>query len=325
MTPESEIVEFVKNEEEVNPDFGYYLESRPPEIHIRFGVINLDKPPGPTSHQVSSWVKRIAEVSKAGHGGTLDPSVTGVLPIGLEDATNALTYIIHSSKEYIGLMRLQGKVLQDELECVVSLFQGRIYQRPPLRSAVRRKLRTRRIYDFKVLEAEGRHVLFHIECESGFYVRKLAHDVGLMLGVGAHLRELRRVRSGSFPEDETLVNLYKVKEAFHIWRETEDFEHIRRVVQPMESAFKGFPRVVVRDSAVGALCHGSRLFVPGILRITSDVKEGDVMAIFTQKGEIVAVGRATIDYRKVLESSKGVAASLNRVLMPRDLYPKMWR
>ncbi|MFQ5711705.1 MAG: RNA-guided pseudouridylation complex pseudouridine synthase subunit Cbf5 [Candidatus Geothermarchaeales archaeon] len=324
MPPETKVVESVKDEEEINLDYGFYPDERPPDVHVKFGVINLDKTPGPTSHQVSSWVKKIAQVSKAGHGGTLDPMVSGVLLIGLERATNALTYVIHSDKEYVGVARLQGQVSQDELGKVVALFQGRIYQRPPQKSAVRRKLRTRFIHSFNVLEVDERDVLFHIKCESGFYVRKLVHDVGLLLGVGAHLWELRRVRSGPFMEDETLVDLYRVKDAFHRWRQEGDFTLVKRVVQPMESVFRDFPRIVVRDSAVGALCHGAKLYAPGVLRVTSNVKKGVETAILTQKGEVVAVARPLMDYEGVLEASRGVVASLERVLMSRDTYPKMW-
>jgi H/ACA ribonucleoprotein complex subunit 4 len=319
-----QVVECVKDLEETDPDYGYKPEDRPPDFYIESGMINLDKPPGPTSHQVSAWVKGIVGASKAGHGGTLDPTVTGVLPIGLEHATNALTYIIGSSKEYVGVMRLHGDVDSEELERVASIFQGRIYQRPPQKSAVRRKLRTRNIYKFDVLEVDGRDILFHVDCESGFYVRKLVHDVGLVLGVDAHLQELRRKRAGPFGEGDSLVSLYQVKSAFHTWLETEDFSYVKRVVQPLERTFKDFPRIVIRDSAVSAVCHGAQLAVPGILRVTSNLEKGKRAAIFTQKEEMVAVSWAQMSPEEILEASHGLAATLERVIMPRDVYPRMW-
>ncbi len=320
----SQVVEYVKDLEETDPNYGYRPEDRPPDIYIENGMINLDKPPGPTSHQVSAWVKMIVGASKVGHGGTLDPSVTGVLPIGLEHATNALTYIIGSSKEYVGVMRLHGDVDREELERVASIFQGRIYQRPPQKSAVRRKLRTRNIYKFSLLELNGRDALFHVDCESGFYVRKLVHDVGLVLGVDAHLYELRRIRAGPFGEEDSLVNLYQVKSAFHTWREVGDFSYVKRVIQPLEKAFRDFPRIVIRDSAVSAVCHGAQLAVPGILRVTNNLEKGKRAAIFTQKGEAVAVSLSQMSPEEILEASHGIAATLERVIMPRGIYPKMW-
>ncbi|RLG61076.1 RNA-guided pseudouridylation complex pseudouridine synthase subunit Cbf5 [Candidatus Geothermarchaeota archaeon] len=315
----------IKDEEETRPDIGYNPWERPINFYLQYGVINLDKPRGPTSHVVTSWVKKITGADKAGHAGTLDPGVSGVLPVGINRATPALRYVLHSPKEYVGIMRLHGDVPIDEIREVFSIFKGRIYQRPPKKSAVRRKLRTREIYELELLDFEGRNVLFRLKCESGFYVRKLVHDMGLILGVEAHLAELRRIRTGPFGEDETLTTLHDLDLAFTLWRKRDDPSLIRKVVLPIEVIFRDFPKIVVRDSAVSALAHGAQLAVPGVLRLTKNVKKGEIVAIFTQKGEIIAVGRAQMDYKDILELEKGIAAILERVFIPRDLYPKMWR
>ena len=315
----------IKDEEETNPDYGYPPMDRPDELYVRYGVINLDKPRGPTSHVVTSWVKKITGARKAGHAGTLDPQVSGILPIGINDSTPALKYVLHSAKEYIGVMRLHGETNLEELTKIFSLFRGRIYQRPPKKSAVRRKLRTREIYELELLEFEGRDVLFRLKCESGFYVRKLVHDMGLVLGVEAHLAELRRTATGPFKEDETLVTLHDVDLAFTLWKKRGDDSLIKRVILPIETIFKDFPKIIVRDSAVAALAHGAQLAVPGILKLTEDVEKGKKTAIFTQKGEIIAVGEVKMSKEEILNLKKGIAVTLERVFILRDLYPKMWK
>lgn len=313
----------VRDEERQTFDSGFEPETRPPDLYLEFGVINLDKPPGPTSHQATAWAREIVGAEKAGHGGTLDPSVTGVLPIALNRATNALTPLIRYSKAYVGVMKLHDEVDERKVRETAYKFQGRVYQRPPKKSAVRRKLRTRQVYSLDVLEKQGRNVLFRVSCEAGFYVRKLVHDMGLVLGSGAHMSELRRVRSGPFLEDG-VVDLYQLEFAFHKWREEDEFDYVRDVVRPFEETFGDEPEVYIRNSAVSPVCHGAQLAVPGVLKITDDVEKGESLVIYTQKGEAVALGRAEMTKREMMEEEEGIAVSLERVLMSRDLYPKTW-
>ncbi|MBS7637980.1 RNA-guided pseudouridylation complex pseudouridine synthase subunit Cbf5, partial [Candidatus Bathyarchaeota archaeon] len=180
----------VRAEEETDPSFGCPPEQRPIEKHIRFGVINLDKPPGPTSHEVVSWVKRILDLDRAGHGGTLDPKVTGVLPITLEEATKVVQALLESGKEYICIMKTHGEEREEKVVEVLKLFEGRIYQRPPIRASVKRRLRTRTIYRIEYLEGDGRNWLFKVACESGTYIRKLCvvGDTELILSNGEIIR-----------------------------------------------------------------------------------------------------------------------------------------
>ncbi len=311
-------------DEDLDLDAGVHPLERDIEYYIRYGVVNLDKPRGPTSHQVATWVKRILDVGKAGHGGTLDPGVSGVLPIGVERATPAMRYIVGSAKEYVGIIRLHGDVPVEDLEKVLKLFRrGRIYQKPPFRSSVRRKLRTREIYSFTVIERDGRDLLFRIRCESGFYVRKLAHDIGLLLGVGAHLDELRRVAAGPFHEDKHLVSLYDLYAAKY-YLDRGDESLVRDVILPVEYVFKDFPKIIVKDSAVASIAYGAQLKRPGILAYSRSFREGDIVAVFTKKSELVAVVKTLYSLDEVLKMEKGVVAETLRVFMERDLYPRMW-
>jgi H/ACA ribonucleoprotein complex subunit 4 len=315
----------VKAEEETSPRYGCKPEERSIEEYIRFGVINLDKPPGPSSHEVTAWAKRLLNIQKAGHGGTLDPKVTGILPIALYEATKIIQALLQSGKEYICITRLHSKVPKKRIKTVLEEFTGTIYQRPPLRASVKRRLRKRKIYCLTLLEIQDRDVLFHVACEAGTYIRKLSHDIGEVLGCGAHMRELRRTRSGPFTEDESLVTLHDVAYLYSEWKEMEVERQLRKFIQPMEKALEYIPKIIIRDSAVDAICHGANLAAPGILSLETEIKPKNTVAILTQKGEAAALTEALASTEQILKMDHGIAAKTQRVLMPRGTYPKMWR
>ncbi len=221
-------------------------------------------------------------------------------------------------------MRLHSQVEEDRVKNVLAEFQGTVYQRPPVRSSVKRRLRTRTIYYIDYLEMDERNVLFKVGCEAGTYIRKLCYDVGEVLGCGAHMQELRRTRVGPFIEDENLVTLHDISYLFSQWQETKDETLLRNFVHPMEKALELLPKIYVRDSAVDALCHGAHLAAPGVLSLESGIRIGDAVAVFTQKGEAVAMSKASVSSESMLKMAHGFVAKTQRVLMPRGLYPKMW-
>jgi len=208
---------------------------------------------------------------------------------------------------------------------VLDEFQGPLYQRPPVRSSVKRRLRTRTIYYIDFMEMDERKVLFKVGCEAGTYIRKLCYDVGEVLGCGAHMQELRRTRVGPFVEDKSLVTLHDISYLFSQWQETKDEGILRKFVYPMEKALELMPKINVRDSAVDALCHGAHLTAPGVLSLDAGIKIGDTVAVFTQKGEAVTMSKAFVSSEKMLKMDHGFVAKTQRVLMPRGMYPKMWR
>jgi H/ACA ribonucleoprotein complex subunit 4 len=314
----------IRDEEETDPSYGKRPEDRSVGELLRYGVVNLDKPSGPTSHEVVTWVKRILEIERAGHTGTLDPKVTGVFPVLLGSATKIVRALLNSPKGYICLMRLHGNVKEERLREIFSQFEGRIYQRPPLKSSVRRRLRIREIYKISLKEIEDRDVLFEVECEAGTYIRKLCHDMGEVLLVGAHMAELRRIKSGPFTEEE-LYNLQDLKDAYVIWKEEGDESIIRKVIKPMEKALIHLPWIIIKDSAVDAVCHGADLAIPGILKVERTIKPGMTVGIFTLKGEVVAIGKSLKSADEVINEDRGIAVDIERVIMPRGTYPKIWR
>lgn len=251
--------------------------------------------------------------------------MTGVLPTALEEATKVIQALLVSGKEYVCVMKLHSKVSEDRIRAVLEEFQGEIYQMPPVRASVKRRLRTRKIYYTELLETVETDVLFKVGCEAGTYVRKLVHDMGEALGCGAHMRELRRTRAGPFVEDGDMVTLHDVFYRHSIWQETGDETMLRRFIQPMEKALELIPKIYVRDSAVDAICHGAHLAAPGVLSLETEIKAKDAIAVFTQKGEAVALAEATASTEEILRMGHGFVAKTERVLMPRGLYPKMWR
>jgi H/ACA ribonucleoprotein complex subunit 4 len=293
--------------------------------HLRLGVINLDKPVGPTSHEVVAWIKRLLEVRRAGHGGTLDPKVSGVLPVALEDATKMVQTLLPAGKEYVCLMHLHGDVPDHRLEQVIREFEGDIYQRPPLRAAVRRFLRKRRIYYAELLEREERDVLLRIGCEAGTYMRKWCFDVGEALGCGAHMAELRRTRTGPFREDGALMKLHDLADAYAFWREDGAEDHLRKVILPVEATVQHLPKLVVRDGAVDALCHGASLAAPGVLTVETRISPDDLVALMTLKGELIALARATMTSKQIVEADHGIVAKPERVVMSPGTYPRKWK
>ena len=266
-------------------------------------------------------MKKIFDVDRTGHSGTLDPQVTGVLVIALSESTKVLQAISRSDKEYVCLMKLHGDVKSSDLKKVLSDYQGEITQMPPVKSAVKRALRKRRIYRIELLEREERYVLFKVYCEAGTYIRKLCHDMGKSLGTGAHMAELRRTIAGSFTEDEC-VKLQDLRDAWEEYKAGKKEDDLRKFIHPMEELVRNKPKIWVKDSTVDALCHGSSLKNPGICRLTSDVEKNKFCAILTLKNELVAMAQATQDAKEIMKSSEGEAAKLERVTMQTDTYPK---
>ena len=248
-----------------------------------------------------------------------------MLPIALEDATKVIQAFQLAGKEYICVMRLHGEVPEEKIRKVFEEFVGEIYQRPPVRASVKRRLRTRRIYYLELLEIEDRNVLFRVGCEGGTYIRKLCYDIGEVLGCSAHMRELRRIRAGPLTEETNCVDLYDISYYCSLWKEKGDDTQIRKIVMPMEKALEFIPKIYIRDSAVDAICHGANLAAPGVVSVETEIEKGDTVAIFTLKGEAVALATALATTDEILKMTHGFVAKTRRVLMPRGIYPKMWR
>ncbi len=316
----------IRVEDTTDPTIGFSdLSTLPIDFLLQNGVICLDKPSGPTSHEVATWVRKILHSERAGHSGTLDPAVTGILPIGIGNGTKVMQALLPAGKEYACVMELHNFVPEDEIRRVVAEFIGKIYQKPPLRSSVKRILRVREIYYNHILEIKGRLVLFRVGCQAGTYIRKLCYDIGQVLGVGAHMRELRRTRVGKFTEDKRMCTLYDLRDAYEYWIEDNDETELRKYLLPPEAALEHLPEVRVRDSAVAAICHGASLAASGIVSIESGIKKGDLFALKTLKGEAIALMQSEDTSERIAKASTGIVGRTERVIMERGRYPSMWK
>ncbi|MFB6087288.1 MAG: RNA-guided pseudouridylation complex pseudouridine synthase subunit Cbf5 [Haloarculaceae archaeon] len=274
---------------------------------LTFGVVNLDKPPGPSAHQVAGWVRDLAGVDRAAHAGTLDPKVTGCLPVMLGDATRLAPVFLEGRKEYVAVLELHGRPPAD-LADVVAEFEGEIYQKPPRKSAVARRLRTRTVHALDVLETRDRQVLLRIECASGTYVRKLCHDLGLALGTGAHMGDLRRTATAPF-DDRDLVTLHDLADAL-AFAEEDDEEPLREVVAPGERILEDLPAVTVAPSAAEQVAEGAPVYAPGVLH--ADPADRDALvACVTPDGSAVCLGRLV----GAPDADEGTVVDLERVLV----------
>ncbi|OMO59282.1 Pseudouridine synthase/archaeosine transglycosylase [Corchorus olitorius] len=325
----------LKNYERLNVRTGHYTPlpcgfsplKRPLAEYIRYGIMNLDKPSNPSSHEVVAWIKRILRVEKTGHSGTLDPKVTGNLIVCIDRATRLVKSQQGAGKEYVCVARLHSKVPDvAKVARALETLTGAVFQKPPLISAVKRQLRIRTIYESKLLEYDAdRHlVVFWISCEAGTYVRTMCVHLGLILGVGGHMQELRRVRSGILGEKDNMVTMHDVMDAQWVYDNFRDESYLRRVIMPLEVILTSYKRLVVKDSAVNAICYGAKLMIPGLLRFENDIEVGEEVVLMTTKGEAIALGIAEMTTAVMATCDHGIVAKIKRVVMDRDTYPRKW-
>lgn len=311
----------IKSEAVSNPQFGCDPFKRSIPNLLDSGVVCLNKPKGPTSHMVADYVKRILKIEKTGHSGTLDPAVTGVLPVALGSATRVTQALLPAGKEYVCIMHLHDDVSEEKIREAMKEFVGKITQLPPVKSAVVRKEREREVYYLDILEIDGRDVLFKMGCEAGTYVRKVCHDVGKMLGEGAHMSELVRTKAGPF-SFKTWVTLQDLEDAYSFWSEEKNDKFLRHCIMPMEAAVEHLPKMWIHDSAIDTICHGASLNVPGVVSLHSDIQKNDLVAVMSLKGELVALGNAFINSEQVFREQKGLCVRISRVFMRPGTYPK---
>ncbi|KUL00710.1 MAG: putative tRNA pseudouridine synthase B [Methanoculleus marisnigri] len=286
------------------------------------GIVIIDKPRGPSSHQVTAWVGEILG-RRVGHAGTLDPQVSGVLMVMFGPAVRLAPVLLSQSKEYICLMRLHADASREAVERAAAEFVGRVYQRPPRKSAVKRSLRIRKIHEIEILEMEGRLVLFRVRCDAGTYIRTLCVHLGYAIGTCAHMVELRRTRSGRFGETDA-VTLHELADAAVFAREG-DPEPLQRMIHPPESAVADLPKVIIRDTAVDAVCRGAVLAGVGVREKAGGFSGGETVAIMTERGELVGLGRSLLGSSALRPGEPGFAVAPTTVLMPPGTYPRGWK
>ena len=243
---------------------------------LEFGIINIDKPSNPTSFDISDFVRKKLALRKTSHFGTLDPKVTGVLPIALNRACKLTGFFLGEDKEYIGVMRIHEEISLEKInKAIKEKFLGKIKQTPPKKSRVKRQEREREIMRFEILEKNGKDVLFRTEVQGGTYIRKLIDDLGKELGIGAHMLELRRIRAGIFGENGIFfaskkhsagifkeddkkypaVNLYDFEKAVNEFKNGDD-RNLRKIIIPAEIVSEVYEPIEIKKDNLKKIFAG---------------------------------------------------------------------
>ncbi|MGE0432104.1 MAG: RNA-guided pseudouridylation complex pseudouridine synthase subunit Cbf5 [Planctomycetota bacterium] len=294
------------------------VAARPLTALMQRSLVIIDKPAGCTSHDVIVRVRRITRRKRVGHSGTLDPEVTGVLPIGLGQATRMLGLLLASGKTYDCEMHLHADEPAERVREVLESQVGTITQLPPVRSRVKRVEREREIHSLQIASIGRRNVRFTVECEAGTYIRKLCHDVGVQLGCGAHMAWLRRLNAGGYTLDDA-VTIEQLAEAMAAWKRDGNEAPLRAMLQSAESALDDdLPRVWVDDGALVPISTGSPMALPGVIAFTDNLVPGEDCALMSTDGWFVAIARVEdgMDVATVREHGRGIFARQHHVLWP---------
>ena len=293
------------------------------EQRLASGFILLDKPPGPTSHQIASWVRDLLGLERLGHGGTLDPFATGVLPLMAGKSMKLTKGILKTDKTYIAVLKFAQETKGEALNEVIDKLTGRIYNVPPEISAVKVQVRTRKIYSFELIESTSKQAIVKIACEAGTYIRTIARDMGLLLGYNVELKELRRENSGRFNLMDC-VTLQEIADAVWLWKECDNSTALKKIIHPTEKLLLDKPYIIVKDSAASALCHGAPLLRPGLIEVSDKLSSGLEVAAFTSKNEVVGIVKMSKGFTEISNEKSGEIGKPVMILMEQERYPPQW-
>lgn len=283
----------------------------------------VDKPRGPSSHQVTAWARDLLGVDRAGHAGTLDPNVSGLLWVGVGPALKLLPLVLEFPKRYVGVVALHGTVPARELARVLGEFTGPVFQTPPVRSAVKRERRVRTIHRLELVESGEHRLLLDVVADSGTYIRTLAVDVGEALGVGAHLEELRRVATGPFDESQSVpLTVLADAVARHA---AGDPAPLLALLHPIDEVWREFPAIVLKDAAASAVAHGAGLASGGILSLPKTFARGARVALVDRAGALIATGVARHDAAEIGAVPHGWVVDDTRVFVDPGRFPALWQ
>lgn len=247
---------------------------------LEFGIINMNKPSGPTSFDISDKVRKMLGVRKTSHFGTLDPKVTGVLPIALNRACKLTGYFMGHDKTYIGIMRIHENKDMEYIQKIINdKFIGIIKQLPPVKSRVKRQEREREIKIFKLLEQNGKDILFKAEVQAGTYIRKLISNLGELIG-GAHMLELRRTQAGIFEEKKS-ITLYELEEAI------KDRKKLEEIIIPGEIIKEAYPSIEIKEKNLDKILVGKPIHNSDLLK-KRKFEKGIIVCAF-QKNKFIGM------------------------------------
>ena len=287
---------------------------------LRCSFLIIDKPRGPSSHEVAAWARKILGVEKSGHSGTLDPKVSGVLLVGIGKATKLLPFLATKDKKYMCVMGTKKPQTDEQYKAMFAKYTGTITQTPPKESAVAKKPRKRKVYYIKPIQMRPTQALFEVHCEAGTYIRVLVSDFGRLCG-GAEMLELRRIAVGNVYEGSA-HKLQEISDAIWAARRGEESALMRYLIPPQEAL--SLRKVVLHDSAVEAVCAGAPLYAPGLSSFDGKILRGDFVSLLTGKGEFIGVGVARLTSKEMGAHKEGVVCTPETIVMERGKYQKSW-
>ena len=303
--------------------FGTLPDDRTLEQRLASGFILVDKPAGPTSHQLAAWARDLLGLDRLGHGGTLDPFATGVLPLMTGRCMKITNKVLKHQKTYIAVFRFRTMPEINDLKATMATMTGRIYNVPPEVSAVKVQVRTRTIHAFELLDTDGQDAVARIICDAGTYIRTMARDMGLLLNTPVSLKELRRENSGMFDLNDC-ITMDQLADAVWLWKECGQAEALNAIVHPIEKLLVDVPRCTVKDSAVAALSYGAPLLRPGLVSIPAGLKKGTELLVTSLKEEAVGFVKLKADSDEIPAMESGELARPSMVLMDTEVYPRRW-
>ena len=303
--------------------FGTSPDDRTLEQRLAPGFILVDKPAGPTSHQLAAWARDLLGLDRLGHGGTLDPFATGVLPLMTGRCMKITNKILKHQKTYIAVFRFRTMPEINDIKATMATMTGRIYNVPPEVSAVKVQVRTRTIHAFELLDTDGQDAVARITCDAGTYIRTMARDMGLLLNTPVSLKELRRENSGMFDLNDC-ITMDQLADAVWLWKECGQAEALNAIVHPIEKLLVDVPRCTVKDSAVAALSYGAPLLRPGLVSIPAGLKKGTELLVTSLKEDAVGFVKLKADSDDIPAMESGELARPSMVLMDTEVYPRRW-
>lgn len=280
---------------------------------VNNSIILVNKPPGKSSHEITTWVKKIVGARRAGHAGTLDPEVSGVLPVALGRATKLLRYIAGKEKTYVGIIKFRNVQTETQIRELFKKFTGELIQTPPKQSAVRKVPRKRTVYSLEFLEiseSNPRLVLFKTRVDAGTYIRTLCEYMGKLVG-GSRMEELRRIAVGRINEGDT-ITMHDLIDAVWLLNNKNDSSGLQKILKPPQH-FIDLPRVTIKNTALKSLLSGAQLTAPGIKQIDENVGKGACISIYSENGEFVGVGITQAASDEIKGMERGIAVKIERI------------
>lgn len=278
---------------------------------IEKGIIIMDKPCGHTSHEITSFVRKITGSNKSGHAGTLDPEVSGVLPIALGKDTKMLRFIAGKDKIYVGIIKFKEELPEERIKELFSQFVGEVEQLPPKMSAVKKVKRKRVVFYLKFLEKEGKKILFETKVSAGTYIRTLCVDIGKKAKIPARMEELRRIAVGHIRENEC-ATMQELIDAIWLYENKKDDSLLRKIINPIEK-FLMYKKITIKELAADALRSGAQLMAPGIILVEERIEKDDLVLLYTEKNDFIGIGNSLYSSKELKEMKKGLVVKTERI------------